>query len=104
MTHEELLERVAKALCVAAGEFPETATPYNRNVDFLWQHYIPSARAALAEVLAVLKEPTEEMLVEAEEAVPGLMSFAEKQESPSYIAWRAMLSASPLALEDKHNG
>ncbi len=92
MTHEELVERVAWALCVAAGEFPETATPYNRNVDFLWQHYIPDARAAIAEVLAVLKEPTPKMNTQG-----GLIGdYPWDGNRPSRV-FIAMLSASPLA-------
>lgn len=42
-----LVNRVARALCVEAGEDPDTPTPYNPHVDYVWQHYRNSARAAI---------------------------------------------------------
>lgn len=43
----DLVEHVARALCVSAGEIPDTPTPANRHVDFLWQHYRKDALAAI---------------------------------------------------------
>lgn len=54
---ESMIERVARAICTAHGEFPDTETPYNPHVSHLWQHYIPSARAAIE----AMRTPTEAM-------------------------------------------
>lgn len=51
------------------------------------------ARAAIA----AMREPTDEMMFAAENAVVGLQCFSEKADSPSYKAWQAMIDA---ALKD----
>jgi hypothetical protein len=48
-------------------------------------------------VIEAMREPTDAMLVAAEFAVPALSSFAERDRSPSYVAWCAAIDA---ALED----
>jgi hypothetical protein len=52
------------------------------------------------EIIEAMKEPTDEMMVAAENAEPVLSSFAEKAESPSYRAWQAMLTEA-LRSEDR---
>jgi hypothetical protein len=42
-------------------------------------------------VVAAIRQPTDEMVVAAEVAVPCLMTFAAKEASPAYIAYRAMI-------------
>jgi hypothetical protein len=46
------------------------------------------ARAAIA----AMHEPTDEMIVAAEDEVPCLSCFAARQASPAYIAYQAMLA------------
>ena len=41
--------------------------------------------------LKALQDPTDEMMVAAEDAVPALSSFADKDKSPSYLAYVAMM-------------
>ncbi len=103
MTHEELAERVAKNISrmvpVDAGsrwcdghghdfprEYSEAEKRLIRGV----------AIAAIAEVLAVLKDPTPEMIAAGAASGKGGNSFA--------ALYRAMLSASPLvprAIEER---
>lgn len=56
---------------------------------------------AMRAALAIIREPTDEMCVSAEEAVPALACFLERDRSPSCIAWRAMIDA---ILEEKSEG
>lgn len=59
------IEEVARALCIEAGEDPDTPTPHNKHADFLWHHYRKSANAAIEAlrnanlVYAVLEPRTE---------------------------------------------
>lgn len=55
--------------------------------------FVKAARAAIA----AMREPTDEMLVAAESAAPALATFASREASPSFAAWRAMIDA---ALKD----
>jgi hypothetical protein len=52
-----MVEKVARVLCVDAGELPDTPTPHNPHAEFLWQFYVGSARA----VIEVMREPSAEM-------------------------------------------
>lgn len=56
MIDEKALERVARAICLDIGENPDTATPHNKHVEFLWQHYRTGAEAAITEYLAAREE------------------------------------------------
>ncbi|ASQ11852.1 hypothetical protein CDO22_17820 [Sinorhizobium meliloti] len=53
-----MVERVARALCVNEGENPDSPTPHNPHVDFVWQYYRGPARAAIEAMM----EPTDAML------------------------------------------
>ncbi len=57
MSEMSKVEEVARAMCIDAGEDPDTPTPHNKHVDFLWQHYRRSAKAAIE----ALKKPTPAM-------------------------------------------
>lgn len=53
----DMVDKVARALCIQAGEIPDLPTPYNPNADFVWQFYRGSARAAIE----AMREPPETM-------------------------------------------
>jgi hypothetical protein len=60
---EKTVEIIARAICKDMGENPDTATPYNAHVDFLWQFYIRGAKAALSALESQgLKIVTEDQL------------------------------------------
>lgn len=83
---EAIYERIRKGArhMPPWAEQPETVKDWHRKI----------ARAAVES----MREPTDEMMVYAEETVPQLSSFNEKDQSPSYIAWQAMIDK---ALEEK---
>lgn len=56
------------------------------------QHEADSRERARAAITA-LRVPTDEMMLAAEDAVPALACFATREESPSFIAWQAMIDA-----------
>lgn len=49
------------------------------------------ARSKAHAVITALREPTDEMVVKAETVVPDLACFMEKEVSPAYLAWQAMM-------------
>lgn len=56
--------------------------------------------AAAKAAIAAMREPTEEMMVEAETKVPGLSSFNDMEQSPSYQAWQAMIDAALKGIDE----
>jgi hypothetical protein len=54
----EMVDKIARALCIQAGEIPDLPTPYNPNADFVWQFYRGSARAAIE----AMRAPHSEMI------------------------------------------
>lgn len=76
MPTNKMIERVAKAIKDVAID-PDTN----------W-----SRQWAIAAISA-MREPTDEMMVAAEIKVEGLLSFNDKEMSPSYEAWQAMIDA-----------
>jgi adenylate kinase len=44
----DLIETLARALCIAAGETPDQATPCHSTVNYVWQFYRSNAEAVLA--------------------------------------------------------
>ena len=60
------------------------------------EHFRSLARIAIP----ALREPTDAMILAAEEAVPALASFANKADSPSFKAWQVMID-SALAEEGR---
>lgn len=58
MAEMSKVEEVARALCRQEGEDPDLPTPHHPTVKHLWEHYIPSARAAIE----AMRKPTEKQL------------------------------------------
>lgn len=88
MTHEELIEKVANAICQSDMNddvFDELSASQK-------DQYLFSAKAAIFTIFAALKEPTDEM------ADAGL--WPHEDDSP-VACWQAMLNASPLAGEKR---
>lgn len=77
----EMVERVARALMAV--------TSTHDCGDLKLKHHYEMARAAME----AMREPTEEMMVDAEVKAPALACFYEKERSPSYLAWQAMIDA-----------
>lgn len=94
----EIIERVARALWGARRAYA------SREGIFLeeWgDGAVPRANGVFEEARAAIeaiREPTDDMMVEAEMKVPALLCFAEKEKSPSYKAWQTMIDA---ALNDE---
>lgn len=57
MAEMSKIEEVARALCRQEGEAPDLPTPHHPTVKHLWEHYIPSARAAIE----AMRKPTVNM-------------------------------------------
>lgn len=76
----EKIEQVAIALW--RDRYPERDWDDSEKRD-----YMGHARAAIE----AMREPTGDMMVAAEDVVPCLSSFADKEKSPSYMAYQAMI-------------
>lgn len=100
MTRDEMIEKVARALCLDAGEIPDQETPYNPNADFVWQFYKWSAVVVIDTIFAALKEPTRNMKTAWDDDMSDWIN--EVIEDP-WHPWVVMLSASPLAPNNKEN-
>lgn len=103
LTHKQLVEKVARALCAvdyvdpdAPGEMKgEQYSPWWREAG-----YAAYAEAAIATIRDALKEPTEAMYRPGHEAM-----FSEPYDASTDVmigaGWDAMLLASPLYEEGK---
>lgn len=60
MTHEQLVEKVSKAICMANCHNPDAVLTDNLDHS-KWEIYVPDARAAIATIAEATKEPTEAM-------------------------------------------
>lgn len=101
-------EKVARALCRSYGgqivRCGNRATRevgwtgdgeyMDRYVDLHWKEYVSMAYFAIG----AMREPTDEMMVEAESVVPALACFKAKEQSPAYLAWQAMID---VAINDQ---
>lgn len=85
MTHEELVEKVARAICPHA--FDDSMYPHTQHLRR--EAVRTNARAALAAVYEALREPSEEMMIPGC-AIPGVSIESGRR------MLLAMLSASPL--------
>lgn len=47
----------------------------------------------VVELIKALREPTDKMLIEMEDAEPNLYCFLPKEQSPSYKVWQAAINA-----------
>ncbi len=94
MTHNDLIERVAQAMAIAENDYDGS--------ELVWFPYIAYARAALAEVYAALREPTDGV-VKACLLAAGI-SPAEADDHPLSMAvrhqYRTGIAASPLNPEN----
>ena len=83
MTHDELREKVSRAIAAIEANGPATD----------WEIWLPEADAAIATVREALREVTVEM----ETAAPARRQPYGKGDVTMYPSiWRAMLAASPL--------
>lgn len=99
MTHNDLIERVARAICAdtCGGCNPEGREKITCQDG--WKECISSAKAALAEVYAALREPTPEMMY-AGNIPMGCRRDCYLGVHKAASAYRAMLQASPLNPEN----
>lgn len=85
----EIIERIIKASFDAWNA--------NRGFEFTIDDMSISekefARIHAIQIIKAMREPTDKMMVAAENAYPELLTFADKEESGSYIVWRAMIDA-----------
>lgn len=86
MTHEQLVEKVSKAICMANCHNPDAVLTDNLDHS-KWEIYVPDARAAIATIAEATKEPTEAM-----SHAGGHLDFVERARR----IYRAMHAASPL--------
>lgn len=90
MTHR-FIETIARAACLEDVERSQIyygLETIHEVVNRNWRDYVPMVVATIRSLL----EPSAEMLVAAEEAVPALGSDEPKKKSPSYIAWQIMIN------------
>lgn len=83
-----MIERIAKRIWDAkllSGGGGRTMVPWPNCPEAEW------CRTTARYVIDAMRNPTDEMMVTAECAVPDLASFADRDKSPSYIAWNAMI-------------
>jgi hypothetical protein len=87
----EMIERAARALASNAGIL---------NWDAAFDREQENFRAHARVVIQAMRDPTDEMLVEMEDAAHCFSCFKPREESPSYIAWQAAI-ASALSEQDR---
>lgn len=90
MTHNDLIERVARAMAKDA----------NDHFDQVRLFYMKRATAALAEVYAALREPTPEMLDESWRQSGESREMRERYHQRIKRHFERMLQASPLNPEN----
>jgi hypothetical protein len=95
MASKELIEKVARELCLSYGQDPDVYAslcdicgPNNEPLP-QWQIYTEQAETATSTILAALQEPTGEMLKDGQSFYTGTTAFQGKH-------WRSMLNASAL--------
>lgn len=84
MTHDELIEKVAREICLVTGRMGDPLPIELQRVDRDWGGHIPAAKAAISTILAALQEPTDIML----------QAYWDGSEASD--SWGLMLSASAL--------
>ena len=103
LTHEQLVEKVSKAICMVNCHNPDAVLTDNLDHS-KWEIYVPDARAAIATIAEETKEPTEAMI----EAGDDLLPFSRGTETHAMAGGftpeafhRAMHAKSPLYPEGK---
>ena len=110
MTHEQLVEEVARA--IYAKRDPLNSDPWDaamarkatmgRTDTPMIAEAADAARAAIATIAEALRVPSDDMTIAGGKQIAPLTSKAKGQDFWNANAcWRAMLAASPLGKEDK---
>ena len=68
LTHEQLVEKVSKAICMVNCHNPDAVLTDNLDHS-KWEIYVPDARAAIATIAEATKEPTEAMIMAGEKTI-----------------------------------
>ncbi|MGN8022081.1 hypothetical protein ACTJJ7_15365 [Phyllobacterium sp. 22229] len=96
--YEELVEKVARNICIAKGLDPDwnyDPTGIGGGLDHRWKCFTGEATAAIATILEALSEPSEAMVT----------AGMNELDTPFYAdierGYRAMLEASPLVEEER---
>lgn len=89
MTHKELIEKVAREICLVTGRMGDPMPIELQRVDRDWQEHVTAAKAAIFAVHAALQEPTEAMVCAVDHDDCATPDNAQR-------AWKAMLAASAL--------
>jgi hypothetical protein len=88
----EIIERLARVIHPGAFQQDERIQQM-----YCWPFEVErvrsGARKTSRDILEALREPTDDMMIEAEVAVPSLRCLKDKPDSPSYLAWQAMIDA-----------
>ncbi|RRY03849.1 hypothetical protein [Brucella anthropi] len=84
MTHDELIEQVAREICLVTGRMGDPLPIELQRVDRDWGSHIPAAKAAISAIYAALQEPTD------------IMMQAYWDGSEASDSWGLMLNASAL--------
>ena len=103
MPSKELIEKVARELCLVTGRMGDPLPIELQRVDRDWGGHIPAAKAAISTILAALQEPTEGMLdaVDERRNTPFDQYFKDADDVDRWAEmwWKQMLLASPLGEE-----
>jgi hypothetical protein len=102
MTDRELVEQVARAICIKDGRDPDGADimvicDKNNNPLPLWQYYDDLARAAILATLKGVREPTDGIIaagVRQSNGYPAVPDGADVEPVHNFImtcCWRAMM-------------
>lgn len=100
MASKELIEKVARELCLSYGRDPDVYASLcdicgpNNEPLLQWHIYTEQAETASATILAALQEPTEGMLCAAAWELENPKSHESRDHIKAILA--AMLNASPL--------
>lgn len=100
MTHNELIEKVAREICLVNGRMGDPLPIELQRVDRDWGRHIPAAKAAISTILAALQEPTEAML-DAGCKAWGVDINADETRENIANEWRQMLAASALGVQSE---
>jgi hypothetical protein len=87
----EMIERVAEAIYAVWARNNDVFAPWEECVR-LHHSVVDEARQEAEAAIEAMREPSDEMMVAAEMVVPELSTFAAKEASPSYNAYRAMIT------------
>lgn len=90
----EMIERVAEAICNS-----RQTLRYNGTISTKWRApemskgYIEDCITFAKAAIKAMREPTEKMMISAENKYAELLTFSDKEESGSYLVWQSMIDA-----------